>query len=448
MPLINRMEWMRRFFQNTTLSLMGKIVGMLALMLLDIFLARKLSVDNYAEWVYFFSIVTMLFFVGWMGINASAKVGISKYREIAGKREYLQAAFLLRIFVSIVISVIIMLTMVLFSGKLGYPLKYPDLKALFFISGLMIFFNTFTELYKEVLMGVEKFKALFFLTVLEYCGYLVLVVLWLMHTVSVINVAAAYCCTGLVVFSAGVITLQHEYGLLNHLTSNIRGKLILSKEIMKYAIPLLFVGIGVVVVIEIDTFMLGMLSSKNEVAIYNIAKGLTSKAAHINYSIAVGAMTTFSLVYQDEYKSKRKQFSQISAINFVVTAIISLLMLFIIPVFIGIFYGEEYIAAVKVTRMLIPYYILYSLSTYYSTFLDFRGKARTRGIAYASIIVFDIILNYIFIPIYGAMGAAFATSISLLPYTTLVIFVSVREWKHIKEKGDQINDKSVEKQSL
>lgn len=414
---------------------MGKAIGMLSLVLLDIVIARRLNIDGYAEWVYYFSVLTMLFFVGWLGINASAKVAVSHCKTRIDSEYCLTGAMILRMIASSVISIVLMLLLLVLSGRLGYPHKYPDLKSLILYSGFLIFFNSFTEFYKEILMGLEKFGILFMITVLEYVGYFVFACLLLYRNASVICVAKAYCISGFIVFTVGFVFLRRKYDLFKKsLFQSGRIQNFLS-EVAKYAIPLFLIGVGVVILIEIDTFMLGMLSNKREMAMYNIAKNFNSKATHINYSIVVGAMTSFALIDRNSYSEKRTQFKKVCAINGIVTAFVALTMTFLVPIMIRLLYGEKYVAAGAVTRMLIPYYVLYSVSTFYSTFLDFRGMAKVRSQIYIGIIALDIILNYLLIPRLGANGAALATSISLLPYTVTVMIVSEREWKKIKKEG-------------
>lgn len=415
--------------------MLGKILGMLFLMLLDIFLARKLEVNKYAEWVFFFSTVTMLFFIGWLGINMASKVRVAQCTTKEDRAACLTSAFIMRLLTSVLICPLIALVMSAFCDKLGYPVRYPDLKSLFFMSGLLIFFNSFTEFYKELLMGLENFKSLFFFTVFEYGGYLLFGVVWIFLYDSVLSVAIAYCCTGALIFILGFIMLHRQYGAMRSELYNTSINKKMAKEIFRYALPLFLVGIGAVILIEIDIFMLGVLSDKSEVAVYNIAKGLNSKAAHVNYSIAVGAMTTFSIIEQADLDRKHSEFRKISGINYLVTALISLAMLSFMPFLIQEFYGKEYAAAGMILKILVPYYILYSLSTFFSTFMDFRGIARKRGLAYISVIVLDIVLNYLWIPHKGAVGAALATSVSLIPYTLFVIICSVREWARIRNNG-------------
>ena len=427
---------MSKFIINSTYSLLGKAFGMLFLFLLDIVIARILDVAGYAEWVYFFSILTMLFFIGWLGINASTKVLISKCNTAEEKKYCLTAGFCIRVFSSIIISIFLIAILYVLSGKLGYPDKYSSLRHLILFSGVLIFFNSFTEFYKEVFMAYENFKRLFQLTVLEYFGYLFFTIIFLKIFPNVKMMPFAYCTSGFLVFIFGMFVLLHECDLFKLETYDFSRIKSFAFKILKYAIPMLVVGMGAAVLIEIDTFMLGVLSSKNQVAVYNIAKTLISKAAHINYSLSVGCMTSFAVIRGSEFKFKSTQFKRYSLINFFVSLFISIVIVLFAPILIIFFYGKEYSLAGNVIRLLVFYYILYSSSVFYSLFMDFRNKANARAVLYVITIIIDIILNMLFIPEFGAIGASVATTVAFIPYMVFVLNVSRKEWKMLQLRGD------------
>jgi len=421
-----------RFLQNISYSLAGKLIGFIALIGFDIVIARRLGVEEYAEWTYFFSLITMLFYVGWLGINAATKISVSKCSDYNEKKCYLKYGFSLRFITSIIIGISLMVALNSIKSYLGFPDKYQSLNLLIMFTGPLIFFNSYTEFYKEVLMGLEKFSRLFLVTIIEYGGYFLFTFCLLLKSTSVVMVAVAYCLSGLLVFVVGLAVLIRECKILKIVDKGFMAKKKYVCDIAKQAIPLFLVGIGIVILIEIDTLMLGMLSSKEEIAIYNIAKSFNSKAAHINYSISVGGMTSFAIVAASQYKEKRKQFNNICTINILITVMVSIILFWVAPLFIEISYGKEYSGAVIVTRNLVPYYCMYAISVFFSTFLDFRGMAKERGGVYIFMITIDVVLNWMLIPLYGANGAAIATTISLAPYTIFVILLTKKEWRNIK----------------
>ena len=413
---------------NTLWSFFGKIIAMIFLVLLDVIAARLLSVDGYAEWVFFFSILTMLFYIGWMGINTSAKVYVSKSANICDRNKRIQAALILRLIISFGICFLIFLIVPHFAEYLGYPLKYPELKTLLEMAAVLVFFNSFTELFKEICIGLEEYKYLFILTISEYAGYFIYSALILFACKKVHAIPIGYFISGICILILGYYILKNKIGFRKEkVDAYCRNYM---KNIMKYALPIAVISFGGLILIEMDTFMLGLLSTKREVATYSIAKNLCSKATHVNYALTIGTMTSFSVLTVENISEKRKKFKKISILNWSITVAISAVMLVLSVIAITIVYGKEYQMAGNVMRLLVPYYVLYSVSNFYSTFLDFRGKAHFRSICYMSIIIINLVLNYVLIPVWGAKGAAIATDISLIPYTIAVIIGTVLEFRH------------------
>lgn len=179
-------------------------------------------------------------------------------------------------------------------------------------------------------------------------------------------------------------------------------------------------GLGGVFLLEMDTFMLGIMGTNEQLSVYSIAKTWTSKASHVNNVLITGVMTTFSVITNENIKEKRDKFKKVSICNFIITFGVMLFLLFAAPYVLIIMYGEEYSAAAQTVKILAFYYGLYGISTFYASFLDFQKKAKKRSKYYCSIIIINFVLNCCLIPIYGVNGAAIATVISLIPYTVFV----------------------------
>lgn len=418
---------MGKWIKNISYSLGGKIAAMFFLLLLDVSAARLLKVETYAEWVYFFSILTMLFYLGWFGINTSAKVFMSKCTTEKTRINCLFASVVLRFFFSIIIAVLVGVFIPQLARYLGYPEKYPDLRWLLGFSAVLVFLNSFTELFKEIFMGIGSFKSLFWVTVVEYFGYFVFSFIGLLLFDDIRAIAAGYLIAGVLVEVVGWTILYRQNKNRLKLIDHSFGDVIF--PILKYALPIALISLGGLILIEMDTFMLGMFSTKENVATYSIAKNLCSKATHVNYALTVGVMTSFSVVTPENRVEKRKEFNKAMEMNVGITLLISIGFLLFANIAVRILYGELYLRAAVLLRLLVIYYALYGISNFFSSFLDFKNKAGIRSVFYMSVILINLVLNYIWIPRYGAIGAAVATDLSLVPYTIFVTVGAYREWK-------------------
>lgn len=418
--------------ENVFWSFMSKGIAMVFFLLTDIALARLLKVNLYGEWAFFYSITTMIFYFVWFGVNISTKVFVSKCSNHEEEECVIRSGLLLRLAISTIFFFLFLILSQKIAYACGYPNKYSNLNVLMCFAGGLAFFNSFAEFYKEVNMGLQNYKNMFYTTAIEFGGNFVFVILCFFVMESIIGVAIGYSISGMVTLITGLCLLKKSnYKYKGQINNNI------TKKIIEYSIPLIIIGCGNIVLLEMDTVMIGIFSSTEQVALYSIGKKLVNKLTHINYALCIGTMSSFSILTSKNMTHKIKQFKAICKLNLAITLVIILFLLCFGSIIISTVYGESYKSAGKILVFLLPYYFMYSVSNLFSVFLDFQKKAGYRSMCYILIIIVNFILNYLLIPIYGGYGAAIATSVSMIPYTILITAGTYRVFK--------INIKGIEK---
>mgnify|MGYP003311889823 CR=1 FL=1 len=103
------------------------------------------------------------------------------------------------------------------------------------------------------------------------------------------------------------------------------------KIIIKDAFPFLLISCGTLILVEMDSFMLGLLQSSEEVAAYSIAKKFCSKASHINIAICTSTMPIFANLKSSNVDSLSDKFKKIMSTNIVLTFGVSALFVFVVP---------------------------------------------------------------------------------------------------------------------
>ncbi len=180
--------------------------------------------------------------------------------------------------------------------------------------------------------------------------------------------------------------------------------------------PLFIITIGFLIATEIDTVMLGFLSTDTELGIYGVAKQVVIKLPHISVAIAMGSMPVFAKLNDDNRKELKIFFYKLLKTNTVIYLIITTGILLFSPFFVPMIFGNEYCASVLPLQILTVYSVVFSYSILLGNFLDYQGLANKRAVFLTISVIINIIINTILIPEYGAVGAAIATSISYFPY--------------------------------
>jgi len=407
---IKNMVSSNKIIKETVWSFLTQGISLALFLLLNIILARKLSVGSFGLWSFFLSIMTLVFTISYFGINTSSKKFIAQYNKTESLKNILISSIKLRFIISLTFTLIFLITY----KPLVNILNKPELEILFLYGIPLIFLSGFVEYFKSVFIGLHRIKYNFFVNLSEYGLKLILVVLFLLFSNSLINVVNSFTIALLITTILGFYFLYFNfYKDLKKPNKNF------TKDILKYSYPLIWITIGFLALTEIDTIMIGILSTATEVGIYAIAKQIILKMPHISLILVMGAMPIFAKLNNENKEKLKKKLYNLLKINSLIFILIILGILFLSPFFIPLIFGRDYIKSILPLRILTIYLFCFATSVILSSFLDYTGKAKIRAINISITIILNIILNLILISKYGAAGAAIATSVSYLPYVLL-----------------------------
>ena len=419
---------------NSVYSLSAKAVTMIFFFVFDILCARILETDAYGEWVYFYAIITIIYSVVWFGVNVSSKIFIAK-AETSKRMEIFASALLLRLIVSLVLTLIyLIIVFAMWRIQLFDVAKYAHLPQMLLLGSSVVFLNSCSEFFKEIFVGFIDFKALLVISSCEYAGYFVFGLAGLLISKSVYCIIFGFLISLLLTVLVGFWIILNNYHLEK---THFRREIIISegKNIFKYAKYIALSGIGAILLTEIDTFMLGYFREGYDTAVYSIAKQISSKAIHVNLALSTSMMPVFANITVENVKAKKKQFKKVMFCNAAVTFGITIFLALLGNFAIRILYGEKYLFAAKVLYFLLPYYVMSSFSKFLVLFLDYQNKAKVRSIVFFMTIVFDIILNAVLIPGFGAVGASVATDLALTPYLVFLFLEAGIIFKEYHKRG-------------
>lgn len=187
-----------------------------------------------------------------------------------------------------------------------------------------------------------------------------------------------------------------------------------NKEWRKATLPMAFADGVSVVNTQADIIMLGMLTTSVQVGYYSIAA-----AASALLMVGVNTIATLTMPYFARYIADKnmRAFQKMA----VMTARVGLIL--VVPaVFIFYFFGRELIELVYGQDFLLAYWPLIILTVanfskagfgMQGRLLNMSGHEKDNLTGAITVTIINVILNYVFIPIYGAVGAALATGLSI-----------------------------------
>lgn len=224
------------------------------------------------------------------------------------------------------------------------------------------------------------------------------------------------------VIYAGITVLANTgYGILNfiNLRKHITFQRFKNYDLRKHLKPVvIFFAMSVAITIysNLDITMLGFMKNDTEVGYYDVA--IKIKVILVNVVTSLGAVLLPRTSYYVE-KKMNEEFWMVSAkaLEFVTALSIPLTVGFIIMAqqCILLLSGDAYLPSVMPMRIIMPTLIFIGASNVFGVQI-LVPLGRERRVLHSEVAgaVVDIALNVMFIPRYGAAGAAFGTLIAEL----------------------------------
>jgi len=190
-----------------------------------------------------------------------------------------------------------------------------------------------------------------------------------------------------------------------------------------YAISLLVINLNY----KADIIMLDKMSTSYVTGIYS--KGVSI----VNYLWQIPMMLSTIVFARSAHAKDEKSFSikvaQLLRVSIIIEGLCSIILIFTAKYIILFLYGEEYFDSIKVLQILLPGVLILTIFKVLNMDLAGKGKPWVSMKAMLPALIINIIMNYLFIPKYGANGAALASTIS---YSLAAIVFLVLYSKEVK----------------
>jgi len=200
----------------------------------------------------------------------------------------------------------------------------------------------------------------------------------------------------------------------------------LKKKLLFFGMPLVISVLVENLLKSSSTIALRYFSDFEELGLFSIGNQVTNLLMVIQAS--------FMLIWKPiayrwhEEKRKMKDYQLVSEIVLAVMSFVFLALLFLRPV-IAIFISGQFDEAQYLLGFLSFYPIMFTLMTTTKLGIRFSRKNYLSVIAAIASLLVNLLLNILFIPNLGALGAAIAIGVSYVFYFILLTFLSFSVWE-------------------
>jgi len=312
--------------------------------------------------------------------------------------KFVNNIFSIRILLAIFLSLILILY--LFFSEHSTVTKYVIL-----ITGLNLFTNAFAL--NWIFQAVEKMQYIAIRQVLSGLLGLIGVVIFV-HSENDLLIAASILTLSTLLGNIWFIPIYQK------MFSKIKFEFSFPfwKELFRESFPLAFASIMIGIYYNLDMVMLGYMKPESDVGIYNAAYKVFLLGIipfQLIFSAFFPQLSRVGLRANEEFKITIKNYAKFVLGSGIVSGIF--LFSFSERIILLVF-GGSYLAAALPLSILAMNVIVVSLNVFLGNPMMAWGKLREYAIAIAFCAISNIILNFVLIPKYSYIGAAFATLLS------------------------------------
>jgi O-antigen/teichoic acid export membrane protein len=362
--------------------------------------ARYLGPENYGIFNYALAFVTLFTAISTLGLETLSVKSIVHQEEEEGTILYtsLVLRVLSGIFLTLLVSVIIRFVVP------NEPLVH-----------LLVLIMSFTMIFKSLevieywIQAYQKSKISSMIRMSAYVFSSLLKVAFVLMEGNLLHLALIYMSDALIVG----ISLVIAYFKKRTTFTKWKFKFSYAKKTLSQSWYLILSGLMGTLYMQIDKVMLGsMFPNKEELGIYSAA----SQIASMWYFVPLAVIASFTpVIMKKKLETDEKYINAMQSLYSIVAWIGLLFGLFIIlfsnPI-VSILYGQDYSRAANIIVISVWAGTFATLGSARSVWLLTENLQKYTLVYTLVGLIINVGLNYLWIPIYGGIGAAFATLIA------------------------------------
>ncbi|MDY2780925.1 MAG: flippase [Bulleidia sp.] len=407
---------MNKFLKNTSWIVFGQIFQMILSFFIGLLSVRYLGPTNYGSITYISSYVSFFSSICLMGLDTVVINKLVYYQERDG--EVIASAVLLRSIVSILCMFSLSLVVYCIDGG------NKELVIIAIISSFELLFKSFITItfwYQYKLMSKK-------VVIADLLAFLLssLYRLYLLMTSKNIYWFATY--SSLIYLLASLFYIPM---FIKDCKSKKHASKEMCKELVHSCIPYLISGIMISLYTQIDRIMIKqILQTTVDVGYYSAAWTVCNLIAFIPNAISVSARPVLMQMRKEGKANYNQRVSQVLAVIIWLAIFYSLFVTIFSKKIILILYGQTYITAHTVLKILVWSTLMENVGKIRDIWLI--GENRSNYVTFFSTVgtILNVIINIQFIHLWGINGAALSTVITqffvmlILP----MVFSSTRQF--------------------
>ena len=405
-----------RVAKGTLLIFVGTIIGMGALFLARILIARNYSQEEYGIFSLSYVVLSIFSTISLMGLKGGVTRQVAHFNGKDQKpktKGIILTSILSVLIISILLSVFLFYLSDVISNfifkdeKLVIPLK---------IVSIAIPFLSLTYLFSSIFRGFERVKEkILFENLLLNILFIILLIPAFLIKINFTSILILFIMSIILNFLFFLTHIYKKKSLLFFERISKYKKNLHSKELLYFSLPLLIISILYMTMSWADSIMLGFFKDIETVGLYNSALPLARLLPIMHSSMGFIYLPIASgLIARNQSVKLQNLYVLISRWILLLTLPLFSILFFFPRYVLSFLFGSSYIGASSVLIILSIGFIFHVILGPNGSTLTAFGNVKIQMYSSVASMVSNIGLNIILIPPYGIQGAAVATAVSLV----------------------------------
>ncbi len=402
----------------------GSILAFIFSYLFRMVLTRYLSVSEYGLFYSIWNFLTFFLFFLYMGLDQAVVHYIVKYKA-SEEYDKIKTAVISTLFFQLITTAIFVILIFVFSSYLeANYFRFPQSGYFLKLMSLFLIFNVLGGISTYVLYGFQRMRVYSFYAPVQSFLYLALALIFLKFNLGLYAPFLAYLATSVLLVLFFLPFSFKSFPLFKYKMVEFKG---ITRTLFSYGFPVILTAISSRLLIQTDTLMLTRMTSLEQVGLYQTALPLATLLTFFSAGILTIIFPLFTELWHNNDKSKIEMYLKYiyKYLTLLMLPAVALLIIFSKSL-LGIMFGQEYLAASTAMIILSLSVIFNILSSINLQSISAFGHPKDVSKIVLFGAIFNIVLNFILIPLFGINGAALATSLSYL-------LIFVLSWNRLRK---------------
>ena len=406
-------DYTHKVIKNTGIVLIGMFLSTIFGYILRLILARGLSTADFGLFYSIVALFSFLSFFQFLGLSKATVKYISEYKT-QNRPDLVKATFLITLFLQLTVSFIIGLFCIIFSDWIA-TYYFHDISISIFIKiyAITVILFPLEKIFKIAFNGFQKMTYFSLVELFKTIFLVIVTLIFLNLNMGVFSPIIAYILVYLIPPIFLYFPLFSKKVFPNFWKTKAKMSLPLVKKLLSFGIYVLLSSIAGLIFFNIDTMVITYFRTLEEVGIYNVGYPTAKVLWVLTSALAPVILPIASELWQKKDKIILKQgINQLYKFSLCLI-IPGVIVMFLFPeTIISILFGERYMAAAAVLRIMSIGALLFSIATINLNILTGIGLPKLVGKIMLIAALFNAISTIIAVPFFGVNGAATTTVIS------------------------------------